>query len=104
MRLRLIGLVAHGLRRAFQRIGSLLREHGRQIERIEPDHRPVAFMAMLVPQQRRRENQIAALHRQLFAVDDGVAALAFHHEAHRARRSAGDWARSRRGRISCSPI
>ncbi|MEI2735832.1 MAG: hypothetical protein V9G24_14165 [Rhodoblastus sp.] len=43
-------------------------------------------MAVLVPQARGREDQVALLHRHFLALDRGEAALAFHHEARGARR------------------
>ena len=45
-------------------------------------------MAVLVPQAGRREDQVAAAHRALLAVDRGVGAFALDDHAHRVRRVA----------------
>ena len=60
--------------------------HERQVEHVEPDHRLMAIMAVLVPQAGRRQDQVAAAHRAFLAVDRGPGALALHHHAHRIGR------------------
>ena len=83
-----IGAIFRRLQFALDRVGGLEIDEQRQVERIEPDHRAFAVMAVVVPRAARREDQVAALHHALLAVDDRVGAFAFDHDARRARRVA----------------
>ena len=44
----------------------------RDVEPVEPDHRDVAVMAVIVPHPGRGEDQVADFHISLFAVDGGI--------------------------------
>jgi hypothetical protein len=58
----------------------------RQIQSVEPDHRAIALVAVIVPFPRRREHHVAAFHHDLLALDRGEAAFALDDEAQRERR------------------
>jgi hypothetical protein len=73
--------LVHGLRLALDAVGSVDAVDQRQVQRIEPYHRPLARVTMLVPQARRCENQVAFLHRQFLARYHGKPALPFDNEA-----------------------
>jgi len=59
------------------------RERG--VEPVEPDHRHVAEIGVVVPCPGRRHHEVAGLHRQLLAGDRRVGAFALDDEAQRAR-------------------
>ena len=61
----------------------LERDHQRQVEPVEPHHRLVAVVVVVVPHPVRREDQVAGLHLARVAVDRRVDARARHHEADR---------------------
>jgi hypothetical protein len=63
-----------------------LRKHCRQIERIEPDHWAGALVAVLVPEQRRGQDQIAPFHWHFLTVDDREATLSLDHKPYGAWR------------------
>ena len=77
----LLGLALDG-------IGAVEVHHQRQVEHVEPDHRPLALVTVFVPQAGRRQDQVAVLHRAHVAADDGARALAFDDDARRVRRMA----------------
>ncbi len=52
---------------------------------IEPQHRAVAFVFVIVVAPRRREDQIAGLHPTALAVGAGVGAFALDDDAQRRR-------------------
>ena len=64
----------------------LERDHQRQVEPVEPDHRLVAVVVVVVPLPVRGEDQVARLHLAGVAVDGRVDARARHHEADRGGR------------------
>jgi hypothetical protein len=75
---------------------------GGNIQTIEPDHRLVGGVAMVMPLAARRQHQIVLAHDRLFAIERGEGPVAFHHEAQR------DWlwrwqGAISPGRISCRP-
>ena len=64
----------------------LERHHQRQVEPVEPDHRLVPVVVVVVPLPVRGEDQVAGLHLAGVAVDRRVDARAGHDEADRGRR------------------
>ena len=50
------------------------------VEPVEPDHRLVGLIAMIVPQPRRGQDQVVLLHIGPLAVERGEGALARHDE------------------------
>ena len=60
----------------------------RRVEPVEPDHRPRAVVAVIVPGPGRRHHEVAGLHRQLLARNRRISALALDDEAERTRRMA----------------
>ena len=56
----------------------------RDVEPVEPEHRLVGLVAVVVPGHRRRDDEVAVVHRRAFAVDGGVGAVALEDEAQRA--------------------
>ena len=49
--------------------------HQRPVQRIDPDHRLVGIVAVIVPGPVRGQDEIAAVRGAALAFDDGVAAL-----------------------------
>ena len=86
--LRGVGTIFRRLQLALDRVGGFEIDEQRQVERIEPDHRAFAVMAMVVPRAAGREDQVAAFHHAFLAIHDGVGAFALDHDARRARRVA----------------
>jgi hypothetical protein len=68
--------------------GEVTRQHlpQRQVETVEPHHRTIAFIAVIVPFPRRREHHVAAFHHDLLAFDRREAAFALDDETQRERR------------------
>ena len=62
--------------------------HDRRVERVGPDDRLGPLVAVVVPGHARRDDQVAAPHDELVALDGRVGALAVEHEADRAGRVA----------------
>lgn len=56
--------------------------HQRQIQYIQPDYRPSAIVAMLMPQASGGQDEVTTLHRAFFAIDQRPGPLALHHHAH----------------------
>ena len=75
-----IGPVARRLQQGLLRIGTLKINKQWQIQRIEPDHRFSALMAVIMPFTARGQDQIAFLHWQLLAIDNGITAFAFNND------------------------
>src|SRR6185295_14260379 len=75
-----VGAVLRRLQFALDRVGGLEVDEQRQIERVEPDYRAFAVMAVVVPGAAGSEDQVALLHHAFFAVHDGVGAFAFDHD------------------------
>ncbi len=84
------GVVARHLVRRRARLETVSAEIAmqRHVERVEPDDRARAAMLVRVPGPARRDDEVALVHQAFLAVDDGVGAVAFEHEAQRARRMA----------------
>src|SRR6476660_3317057 len=57
--------------------------HHWNIEPIEPEHRLVGFVGMIMPGHRRCDDEVAGLHRGLLAVNSGKCAFALQDEAQR---------------------
>ena len=55
----------------------------RHVEHVEPDHRLVAIVTVLVPAHARREHQVAKFHRAFLAIDQRDGARSFEQEAQR---------------------
>ena len=68
--------------------GGVVEAHGRDIQAVEPDHRPAAVVAVVVPLPVGREHQVAGRHHRALAIDRGEGAVALHDEAERALRVA----------------
>src|SRR5690606_32095644 len=70
-------------------LGMALEERGveelghRDVEPVEPDHGAIGRVAVVVPGARRRDDEIALLHRRALAVDAGIGARTVDHEAQR---------------------
>ena len=62
-------------------------DHG-NVQAIEPHHRRVGFVAVVVPGPARRDDEVARPHGRALAVHRGVGAGAFDDEAQRALRVA----------------
>ena len=81
--------IAFGLHDRLNFIGVSLGESGiekrddRDIESIEPDDRHVAGISMIVKRPRRRDDEIAGMHRRALAVDGRIRAVAFDDKAQR---------------------
>ena len=58
------------------------------VEPVEPEHRLVGVIAVIVPGHVGRDDEVARRHRRALAVDAGVRAFAFQHEAQRRLRMA----------------
>ena len=58
----------------------------RDVEAVEPEHRLVGLVAVVVPRHRRRDDEVAVVHRRPLAVHGRVRAVAFEHEAQGALR------------------
>ena len=54
---------------------------GRHVEHVEPHHRLLARIAVVVRRPVGGDDEVAVLHLRLFAFDRGIGALAFQHEA-----------------------
>ena len=86
--------VAFGLRDRLRRLGIALHEarveerDDRDVEAVEPHHRLIARVAVVVPRPGRRDDEVAGMHRDALAVDRGIRAGAFDHEAQRRLRVA----------------
>ena len=61
---------------------------GRNVEAIEPDHWPVAGIAVVVPLPARSQHEVERLHHCPFPVDGGEPARSLQHETQRALRVA----------------
>ena len=61
-------------------IGDIERHGERMIKNVHPDRRLRSLVTMVVPMQRRRQNEVAFLHVQLFVVDGRVGAPALDDE------------------------
>ena len=57
--------------------------HDRNVETVEPYHRHIARIAMIVERPRRRDDEIARMHRRALTIDRGVGAFALDHHAQR---------------------
>ena len=57
--------------------------HQRQVEAVEPDHRLIAGIAVIVPAPLRRQNKVAGAHGGAFAIDGGKCPFTFNHKAQR---------------------
>ncbi len=55
----------------------------RHVEHVEPDHRLLGRIAVIVRSPVRRDHEIAAAHDGLLALDRGVSAIAVEHETDR---------------------
>ena len=71
------------LRRALLGEAGVEEAHQRDVEAVEPDHRLVAVVAVVVEGPRRRDDEVAVAHRRALAVDGRVGALAVEHQAQR---------------------
>ena len=60
----------------------------RDVEPVEPEHRLVGVVAVVVPGHVGRDDEVAGVHERALAVDGGVRALALQHEAQRRLRVA----------------
>ena len=60
--------------------------HHRDVEPVQPHRRRVAHVAMVVIGPRRREDEVARVHRRALAVHGGVGAGRFQHEPDRRLR------------------
>ena len=58
------------------------------VEPVEPEHRLVGVVAVVVPGHVGGDDEIAGMHGRALAVDAGVGALALQHEAQRRLRVA----------------
>ena len=58
----------------------------RHVERIEPQHRRIAIVAMFVPAPGRGQDQVAIFHRAGLAIDQRDRSAAFQHEPQRPHR------------------
>ncbi len=72
-----------GLHIASARLGEARVEqaHDRDVEPVEPDHRLVGLVAMVVPGPGRCDHEIAGQHRRALAIDRGIGALSLDNEA-----------------------
>ncbi len=69
--------------------------HERDVEPVQPDHRSVGVIAVVVPGEARRQDEVARRHVDALPVDGRVGAVSLHDEADRRRRvtmGAGDLA------------
>ena len=77
-----------------RRLRVMLRETGaqeadqRHVEHVEPNRRLPAFVAMLVPRPRRRDDEVARSHVAALARDGRISVLAFDDETQRRGRVA----------------
>jgi len=55
----------------------------RNIESVQPDHRRIAVIAMIMPGPGWRDNKIAKLHDRAFAIDAGMTARTIQHKTQR---------------------
>src|SRR5207245_10059322 len=56
----------------------------RRVDGIQPNHRLVAGVLVMMPGSLRRQNEIVLLHMEFFAVDDGVSLwISFRHKPER---------------------
>ena len=62
---------------------SIEKTRHRDIEPVKPDHRLLAFIAVIVPGPGRGNDKIAIVHDRAFAVNRGVGAAAIEHETQR---------------------
>ncbi len=62
------------------------RSDDRQVEAVEPEHRLVAVVRVVVERPRRREHQVAGVHVACIAIDGRPHAAAFEDEADGRRR------------------
>jgi hypothetical protein len=62
--------------------------HDGQVQPVEPDHGAVRVIAVVVEGPRRRDDEVARVHGDLFAVHRGVGAVAVQDEAQRGLRVA----------------
>ena len=94
--------IARRQRQRLRLVRIILAEHGaeelreRIVQRVEPDHRLAAGMAVIVPAPIRRQHEIARMHRHALAFDGRISAAAFDDETHGVRgvaMGAGDFAR-----------
>ena len=60
----------------------------RYVEAVEPEHRLVGVVAVVVPGHVGRDDEVARMHGRALAVDAGMRALAFQDEAQRRLRMA----------------
>ena len=60
--------------------------HDRDVQPVEPEHRLVRLVPVVVPRHRRRDDEVAVVHRRPLAIDGRMRAVAFEHEAQRALR------------------
>ncbi|MNS99432.1 hypothetical protein D3C72_1338340 [compost metagenome] len=54
---------------------------GRDVQPVQPDHRRLGRVAVVVPLAARRQHQVEGLHHRLLAVHRGIGAAALHDEA-----------------------
>ena len=73
---------------AFLRKSGIEETHDGNVQTVEPYHRLVAQVAMVVPGPGRRDDEVAAAHRRAFAIDRGVGTLAVQHQTQRGLRVA----------------
>ena len=57
--------------------------HQRQIQTIQPNHRLIARVAVVVPAPLRGEDKVARMHLSAFTIDGGKCAFSFHDKAQR---------------------
>ena len=55
--------------------------HDGDVQPVEPHHRPIRFVSVVVPGPRGSDDEVALAHHRLLAVDGGVGTLPFDHEA-----------------------
>ena len=70
--------------------------HRRHVEHVEPEHRLLRRIAVIVRRPARGDDEVAGRHEGLLALDRGICALAVEHEADRRGGVAmrgGDFAR-----------
>src|SRR5262249_30836236 len=63
----------------------------RDVEAVEPEDRPIALVAVIVPRHRRGDDEITLVHDRALAVDGGVRAAALEHEPQRTLRMTMGW-------------
>src|SRR6516162_5101413 len=79
-----------GLNVRLTRLGEagIQQAHDRNVEPVEPDHRLLRLVAVVVPSPGRGNHEVAGEHRRALTVDGGIGSLALDDEAQRRLRMA----------------